>query len=208
MRSWKTATAGLSLIVGSLTSVYAQSSVADYVVPCTDDSIDFEVRLNFDDGSRRSSMCSRSYSRCPYPDGAPCLGNDNDWKTESNRSFDYLQTHAFAADNGSPSSVYVNDDTGQYACGRALYKDQWKDFELGASELDVRDWWGNREDSMYDPVQISIVPFNSDNDCFSGSYDFNAERTIAIWISAYPGQDSNPNDGSVYCDLSKNPDDW
>lgn len=183
----------------------AAKSVADYVVPCVDDAVGFDVKLNFDDGSSYNSACSRSYSRCP--DGS-CLGGDDDWSTESNRSFDYLQTHTFAADGGaSPAAVYVNDRTGQSACARALYMDQYRDFSLGSGELDVGDWWAGRAGSA-DPLQITIVPFNSDQaDCDKGNFDFEAERTVAVWVSASRGQDSDPNDGSVYCDLSQNPED-
>ena len=168
--------------------------------------VDFDVKLNFDDGSSYNSKCSRSYARCP--DGS-CLGSDDDWTTESNRSFDYLQTHTFAADGGaSPASVYVNDHTGQSMCARALYMDQYRDFALGNGELDVGDWWAGRAGST-DPLQITIVPFNSDQaDCTKGNFDFEAERTVAVWVSAYRGQDSDPNDGGVYCDLSQNPEDW
>ena len=168
--------------------------------------VDFDVKLIFDDGSKYNSACSRSYYRCPE---GSCLGGGSDWTTESNRSFDYLQTHTFAADGGaSPTAVYVNDLTGRAACARALYMDNYRDFALGNGELDVGDWWASRGGST-DPLQITIVPFNSDQaDCSNGNFDFDAERTIAVWVSAYRGQDSDPNDGSVYCDLSQNPEDW
>ena len=104
--------------------------------------------------------------------------------------------------------MYVNDLTGRAACARALYMDNYRDFALGNGELDVGDWWASRGGST-DPLQITIVPFNSDQaDCSNGNFDFDAERTIAVWVSAYRGQDSDPNDGSVYCDLSQNPEDW
>lgn len=108
------------------------------------------------------------------------------------------------ADGSSPSNLYVSDDQGLYSCARALYKDQYQDFDLGSS-LDVTGWWVDG-----DPLHVTIVPFNiGSGSCDSGSdVDFDASRALAVWLSPYKGQEQDPGDaGSIYCDLSKNPDD-
>jgi hypothetical protein len=58
---------------------------------------------------------------------------------------------------------------------------------------------------------MSIIPFkpSAGTGCSGGSIDdFNAERLVAVWISPYGGQETDPgNDSSsVYCDLSVNPE--
>lgn len=95
--------------------------------------------------------------------------------------------------------MYVNDLKGESNCARAFYQNQYIDFELGNGSLDLSGWWNG------EPLQMSIVPFSGT--CNGSSVDdFNAERLLAVWISPYLGQQKNPKDGSVYCDLSKNPE--
>ena len=97
----------------------------------------------------------------------------------------------------------MNDDTGRYDCARAFFQDQYQDFESG-SDVDVISSWydGNN------PIQITIIPFSSGSgSCQSPSdADFDAARVVAVWVSPYAGQVSNPHDGSVYCDISINPE--
>ena len=71
--------------------------VSDYITPCQDDSTDFTVKVQFDNGKKNDwvdVMCTRSYSRCPplFIDGS-CVDDDvGDWAAESGKTFDYLET--------------------------------------------------------------------------------------------------------------------
>ena len=69
--------------------------VSDYITPCQDDSTDFTVKVQFDNGKKNDwvdVMCTRSYSRCPFSDGS-CVDDDvGDWAAESGKTFDYLET--------------------------------------------------------------------------------------------------------------------
>ena len=104
------------------------------------------------------------------------------------------------SDDSKPRYLQINDDKGTHVCARALYKDQYKDFALGAEDLSLSGWW---EKSRH-PVHITIVPFNAGNgQCSNPSdVDFDSERALAVWLSPYEGQSSDPGDGSVYCDVS------
>jgi len=97
--------------------------------------------------------------------------------------------------------LWVNDDKGTHGCARAFLKDQYQDFYLG-DILDLTPWWDG------DPLQITIVPFNiGSGTCVTPSdSEFDAARAVAVWLSPYEGQSSDPGDG-VYCDLSANPED-
>ena len=94
----------------------------------------------------------------------------------------------------------MNDLKGETNCARAFYQNQYIDFALGNGNLDLSGWWNG------EPLQMSIVPFSGTCDGSSVD-DFNAERLLAVWISPYLGQQENPKDGSVYCDLSDNTED-
>jgi len=201
-------------IFAVITSVHA-GSVADYVQGCPGESQDFDVSLEFSGGTSYHAACPHSYARCPFgdwSDPSKCLGNPTDWTSEGGRSFDYLETHQFRQKNGKPKYIRVDDKKGEYSCARAFYQDKFIDFPLGKERgLDIKEWWDGREEPTYEPLQMSIIPFNPSNGsgCSGGSInDFNAERLVAIWISPYGGQETNPNDASsVYCDLSVNPED-
>ena len=118
-------------------------------------------------------------------------------------SISYIVLVFHIPDGSSPVNLYVNDDTGRYDCARAFFQDQYQDFESG-SDVDVISSWydGNN------PIQITIIPFSSGSgSCQSPSdADFDAARVVAVWVSPYAGQVSNPHDGSVYCDISINPE--
>ena len=100
-------------------------------------------------------------------------------------------------DNSSPKRLRVSDGKGTHDCARALYKNETQDFRLGSS-LTIAKWWDGH------PLHLTIVPFNSAHGgCGSPSNaDFDAARALAVWLSPYAGQ-SDPNHGSVYCDVSK-----
>jgi len=99
----------------------------------------------------------------------------------------------------------VNDDTKRSDCARAFFQDQYHDFESGSNVDIISSWYDGSN-----PVQITIIPFSSGNggSCQSPSDadPFDASRAVAVWLSPYAGQVSDPNDGSTYCDISINPE--
>ena len=66
-------------------------SVPDYITPCPNEHSDFAVSLKFKGAGNYGTSCVRSYKRRPFDDES-CLGNDDDWKAESGRSLEYLET--------------------------------------------------------------------------------------------------------------------
>ena len=110
-----------------------------------------------------------------------------------------------------PKYLYVEDHTNNQNCARALYKNQVKDFALGAgNSLNMLDDLDISYDihGPTDPIQVTIVPFGGDANCVPvGDDDIEVERSIAIWLSVDEGQSVDPGDGSIYCDVSVNPED-
>lgn len=186
--------------------IVVADNVSDYITPCQDESTDFTVKVQFDTGKSNGwedVMCTRSYSRCPFSDGSCLSDDDSEWAAESGKTFDYLETKVFHIPNGSsPTKLFVKDDTG-YDCARAFYQDQYHDFKSGTNVDVISSWYDGSN-----PVQITIIPFSSGGgSCQSSSDDeFDAARALAIWLSPYAGQVSDPNDGSTYCDVSINPE--
>ena len=85
-------------------SIVAADIVSDYIAPCQDDSSDFTVKIQFDNGKSKKKknngwedvMCTRSYSRCPFSDGSCLSDDDSEWEAESGKTFDYLETKVSA----------------------------------------------------------------------------------------------------------------
>ena len=82
-------------------SIVVADVVSDYIAPCQDDSTDFTVKIQFDNGKKKNKgwedvMCTRSYSRCPFSDGSCVDDDDGDWAAESGKTFDYLETKVSA----------------------------------------------------------------------------------------------------------------
>jgi len=157
----------------------------------------------------RVTACVKSYKRCPFPEGnAACLGDTNGWKAASGRTFDYLETAVFYVQDGtSPATLDVTDLRQYSQCARALYEDEYTDFDLRKSfSLDVSSLWDLNNP---DPIHITIVPFNiTSGTCGNAnSIKFQTERSLAVWLSPDEGETSDPGDGSVYCDVTVNPDD-
>lgn len=170
-------------------------------------SSQFTVQVEFNDDSSTTTkaMCAFSYKNGPFDDGK-VLGGDGAWTAQSGNTFNYLETRTFyVSDNTHPSNIYINDESGTYNCARALYKNEFYDFHMGTGSIDkIADWWGQGDE----PVHITVVPFYGDDSSCGISSDgaFDTARSVAIWLSSYSGQDSDPNDGSVYCDVSSNPE--
>lgn len=86
------------VLLAITSSIVVADIVSDYITPCQDDSTDFTVKVQFDNGGKNKNngwadvMCTRSYSRCPFSDGS-CVDDDvGDWAAESGKTFDYLET--------------------------------------------------------------------------------------------------------------------
>lgn len=90
---------------------------------------------------------------------------------------------------------------GTHRCARALFKGSYQDFSLGSGALNLESWWGGS-----DPLHITIVPFNANGSCEKPSdAEFDPERALAVFITPYAGNKTGGS--SVYCDVSKNPED-
>lgn len=90
------------ILLAIANSAVVADNVSDYIAPCQDDSADFTVKVQFDNGKKSKNngwedvMCTRSYSRCPFSDGSCLSDDDSEWAAESGKTFDYLETKVSA----------------------------------------------------------------------------------------------------------------